>query len=77
MIGGASLDVTKCFYQQPIEPIDKWKPAFSTVQRGHEQLAVAAMGLPVSPWFFQGCMDTLLSYFPWSFVLVYIDDIII
>lgn len=71
------MDVTKGFFQQEIEPEDRWKTAFVTPHRGHEQLTVSSMGLANSPGFFQHRMQKLLSRYLWKFVLVYIDDIII
>lgn len=80
-IGGAiifsSLDVTKGFFQQPIRTEDRWKTAFSTPHRGHEQLTVASIGLSSSPGFFQARMERILARYLWQFVCVYIDDVII
>jgi RNase H-like domain found in reverse transcriptase/Reverse transcriptase (RNA-dependent DNA polymerase)/Integrase zinc binding domain/Chromo (CHRromatin Organisation MOdifier) domain len=73
----SSLDMQKSFFQQGIRAQDRWKTAFVTPHRGHEQLAVAPMGLAVTPGFFQHRMEDLLKMFLWKFVLVYIDDIII
>ncbi|KAJ8122730.1 hypothetical protein ONZ43_g1146 [Nemania bipapillata] len=71
------IDVMKGFFQQPIPPEDRWKTAFVTPHRGHEQFTVATMGLKTSPGFFQHRMESLLSKYLWEFVLVYIDDVII
>jgi hypothetical protein len=73
----SSLDITKGFFQQPIRPQDRWKTAFTTPHRGLEQLTVSTMGLASSPGFFQHRMENILAQYLWSFVLVYIDDIII
>ena len=43
----------------------------------HERMTVATMGLTNSPPFFQHRMENLLSPYLWSFVLVYVDDVII
>ncbi|KAI9878604.1 MAG: hypothetical protein M1830_000423 [Pleopsidium flavum] len=43
------MDVTKGFFQQPIRKADRWKTAFVTPHRGHEQLTVSTMGLVNSP----------------------------
>jgi hypothetical protein len=71
------LDITKSFFQQKICPRDRWKTAFVTPHRGHEQLTVSTMGLASSPSFFQHRMERLFGPYLWKFVLVYIDDIII
>lgn len=80
-LGGAtvfsSLDIVKGFFQQPIAEEDQWKTAFVTARRGHEMLTVATMGLINSPGFFQHRMENLLAEYLWTFVLVYIDDILI
>ena len=73
----SSMDVTKGFFQQPIDPEDQWKTAFVTPHRGHEQLTVSTMGLANSPGFFQHRMESLFGRFLWQFVLVYVDDIIV
>ena len=71
------LDITKGFFQQKIREEDRWKTAFVTQHRGHEQLTVSTMGLASSPAFFQHRMERLFGPYLWKFVLVYIDDIII
>ncbi|CZT02527.1 uncharacterized protein RCO7_06258 [Rhynchosporium graminicola] len=80
-LGGAtiysSMDLTKSFFQQKLDPEDKWKVAMVTAHRGHEQLTVATMGLATTPSFFQHRMESLFGPYLWKFVLVYIDDIIV
>lgn len=71
------LDMVKSFFQQKIRPEDRWKTAFVTSHRGHEQLTVSTMGLTTSPAFFQHRMEQIFGNYLWKFVLVYIDDIII
>ncbi|EDN04528.1 predicted protein [Histoplasma mississippiense (nom. inval.)] len=73
----STLDITKGFYQVPIRTKDRWKTAFVTPHRGHQQLTVSSMGLASSPGFFQNMMETILRKFLWSSLLVYIDDIVI
>lgn len=48
-----SLDMQKSFFQQRIKPEDRWKTAFATVHRGHEQMTVSLIGLSITPGFFQ------------------------
>ena len=80
-LGGAtifsSMDITKGFFQQLTKASDRWKSAFVTPHRGHEQLRVSTMGLANSPGFFQHRMENLFEGILWKFVLVYIDDIIV
>ncbi|KAF2963381.1 hypothetical protein GQX73_g10196 [Xylaria multiplex] len=71
------VDVMKGFFQQEIPREDRWKTAFVTAHRGHEQFTVATMGLKTSPSFFQHRMERLFEGYLWKFVLVYIDDVII
>ena len=71
------VDVMKGFFQQGIPREDRWKTAFVTPHRGHEQFTVATMGLKTSPGFYQHRMERLLAGYLWQFVLVYIDDVII
>ena len=49
----SSMDIVKGFFQQLISLKDKWKTAFVTPHRGHEQFTVSMMGLANSPGFFQ------------------------
>ncbi len=73
----SSMDILKGFFQQRIRKEDRWKTAFVTTHRGHEQLTVSTMGLANSPGFFQHRMEMIFSSYLWQWVLVYIDDIII
>lgn len=73
----SSMDVTKGFFQQWIVESDHWKTVFVSQHWGQEQLTVATMGLTNSPGFFQHHMEDLLSDYLWSFVLVYVDNIIV
>ena len=80
-MGGATvfsvLDMVKSFFQQKIATKDRWKTAFVTPHRGHEQLTISTMGLATSPAFFQHHMENIFGKYLWQFVLVYIDDVII
>lgn len=71
------MDILKGFFQQPIAAHDRWKTTFVTPHRGLERMAVATMGLTISPPFFQHRMESLFGAYLWKFVLVYIDDIIV
>src|SRR5437016_12298502 len=52
------MDIVKGFFQQTIRKSDRWKTAFATTHRGHEQLTVSTMGLANSPGLFQHRMET-------------------
>ena len=71
------VDMTKSFFQQPLAVGDRWKTAFVTPHRGHEQMTVSTMGLASSPSFFQHRMERIFGKYLWKFVAVYIDDTII
>src|SRR3989440_4706942 len=55
----SSMDIVKGFFQQTIRKSDRWKMAFVTTHRGHEQLTVSTIGLTNSPGFFQHRMETI------------------
>ena len=71
------VDILKGYFNQGIPKEDRWKTAFVSAHRGHEQFTVATMGLKTTPAFFQHRMENLLKKYLWQFVLVYIDDVII
>ena len=73
----SSIDLTKGFFQQEIEPEDRWKTTFVTPHRGLEWLTVSSMGLGNTPGFFQSRMEKVFKTYLWKFVLVYMDDIIV
>lgn len=58
--------MSECGFQQPINPNDRWKMAFATSHRGHEQLTVASMDLANSPGFFQARMERILASYLWQ-----------
>src|SRR5256886_14762521 len=59
----SSMDIVKGFFQQTIRKSDRWKMAFVTTHRGHEQLTVSTMALANSPGFFQHQMKTILGQY--------------
>ena len=73
----SALDMTKSYFQQGIAPEERWKTAFVTAHRGHEQLTRATMGLAVSGSFLQHWMEQVFGRYLWRFVAVYIDDTIV
>src|SRR5204862_3497090 len=62
----SSMDIVKGFFQQTICKSDRWKMAFVTTHRGHEQLTVSTMGLVNSPGFFQHRMETIFEPYLWQ-----------
>lgn len=71
------LDLKKAFFQMPIAPEDRNKTTFVTPHRGAKQFSRALMGYLNSPAFCQRQMDKILGQYKWSFVVCYIDDIVI
>jgi len=71
-----SLDLTKSYYQLPLEKNSREMTAFSTAH-GHWQFKRLSFGLKNAPAAFQREMQKVLSQFPWRRVIVYIDDILI
>ena len=72
----STLDLTKGFWQIPIEESDKEKTAFITYE-GLFEWNTMPMGLTNSPSAFQRNMERVLSGLNWKICLVFIDDIIV
>ena len=72
----STLDLTKGFWQIPIEESDKEKTAFITYE-GLFEWNTMPMGLTNSPSAFQRNMERVLSGLNWKICLVFMDDIII
>ena len=71
-----SLDLVRGYYQVPLDEQSKQYTAFSTV-RNHWQFKRLSFGLTNAPSAFQREIQAVLSSFPSTKVIVYIDDILI
>ena len=72
----ASLDLRKSYYQVPIHPNSRKYTAFAT-SKNHWQFKRLSFGLRNAPAAFQREIQAVLSPFPSSKVIAYIDDILI
>eukprot|EP00253_Pinus_taeda_P026378 PITA_26378 len=72
----SKIDLKLGYHQVPIEPSFVWKVSFKAKEGFFESL-VMPFGLKNSPTTFMRLMDDILQPFINSFVVVYLDDILI
>ena len=72
----SALDGCSGYYQMPLHPDDRYKTSFRTWE-GQYEFIVTPFGLKNAPASFQRAMNKMFADFLWTFVVVYLDDVII
>src|SRR5436305_12659513 len=72
-----TLDATKSYHQVRLAKKSQHLTAFITEEFGLMEFLRVPFGLKNAPAFFQRCIDEVIAKYGWTFVLAYIDDIVI
>src|ERR1700730_11011106 len=72
----AKIDLRTAYWQVQVKPSDRWKTAF-TCRYGHFEWTVMPFGLKNAPATFVRLMDDVFHDYLDTFMIVYLDDIVI
>ena len=72
-----SINFIKGFFQQEIKSENKWKTTFVTFHRDLKWLTISNMKFDNTSDFFQNRIKKMFKTYLWTFVLIYMNDIIV
>jgi hypothetical protein len=72
----SKIDLRTAYWQVQVKPSDRWKTAF-TCRYGHFEWTVMPFGLKNAPATFVRLMDEVLHEYLDTFIIVYLDDIVV